>query len=255
MSNENLSFSQQGLIQLKRDEGAIEGLYNDASNYGTSGVGHLVHKAGKWRSFLLEAVRQNPPWTTLVAQSGQTAYLPQGTAFDSRFAEIEAAAVSLARGEIAKKKLGSAYDKLSAAVAKSVDSEAKSAIDVEAAALAQPVDVTLRADIAPFEAAVRKHVTVTLSPDEFDALVSFSFNVGAAAFGSSSLVKKINDEKHLTGTAQDRKVAIDAISGEFAKWNKSGGRVLSGLTARRAGEADRFLSRARNALATAKVGR
>jgi hypothetical protein len=43
MSNANLSFNQQGLILLKRDEGVIEGLYDDDSDYCTSGVGHLVH--------------------------------------------------------------------------------------------------------------------------------------------------------------------------------------------------------------------
>jgi GH24 family phage-related lysozyme (muramidase) len=60
MSNENLSFSQQGLILLKRDEGVIEGLYDDDSNYCTSGVGHLVHTKDKWASFLLAAASADP---------------------------------------------------------------------------------------------------------------------------------------------------------------------------------------------------
>ena len=92
---------------------------------------------------------------------------------------------------------------------------------------------------------------MVLEQDEFDALVSFSFNVGAAAFASSTLVKKINTGRHLAGTAQERRLAIEAIDTEFAKWNKSAGRVLPGLTTRRAAEAARFLGRARKALETA----
>ena len=251
MSNESLSFSRQGIVQLKREEGVIDGLYDDASGYCTSGVGHLVHKRDKWPSFLLAAVRQNATWKKLVIQSGRTAYLPRATAFQPQFVDVKAAAVSIARHEISTRKMATDYEKLASTGIAKVDTEARAAIDTEAAALAQDVDVALRADLLPFEKAIRQQITVVLEQDEFDALVSFSFNVGAAAFASSTLVKKINTGRHLAGTAQERRLAIEAIDKEFAKWNKSAGRVLPGLTTRRAAEAARFLGRARKALVTA----
>jgi uncharacterized protein YecT (DUF1311 family) len=78
MSNENLSFSPQGLMLLKRDEGVVEGLYDDASNFCTSGVGHLVHTKDKWASFLLAAASSNAIWKRLIAASGRTRYPASG---------------------------------------------------------------------------------------------------------------------------------------------------------------------------------
>lgn len=75
--------------------------------------------------------------------------------------------------------------------------------------------------------AVRDCVSVPLSQSQFDALVSFTFNVGAGALRGSTLVKRIN--------AGDM-----AVGGEFAKWNKAGGKVYAGLTRRRAAEASMF---------------
>lgn len=75
--------------------------------------------------------------------------------------------------------------------------------------------------------AVRDCVTVPLSQNQFDALVSFTFNVGAGALRRSTLVRRIN--------AGERDVA-----GEFLKWNKAGGKVYAGLTRRRTAEAAMF---------------
>jgi GH24 family phage-related lysozyme (muramidase) len=255
MSNANLSFSQQGLILLKRDEGVIEGLYDDASNYCTSGVGHLVHTKDKWASFLLAAVGADAAWKRLIAQSGRTRYLPQATAFNPEFSKMKVAAVSLAKEKIAQARLKTEYSKLQPTQSAEIDALAVAAVEAEAAALAQPIDVALRADLLPFERSVRQGVTVTLSQDEFDALVSFSFNVGAGAFAGSTLLTRINTDKHLSGTRKEREAAIDEVSKQFARWNRSAGRVLPGLTARRASEADRFLARARAALATQPVTR
>jgi len=67
-------------------------------------------------------------------------------------------------------------------------------------------------------------VKVKLKPWQFDALVSFTYNVGAGALAGSTLLKKVN--------AQD----FEGAALEFHKWNKGGGKVLAGLTRRRASE-------------------
>lgn len=89
-------------------------------------------------------------------------------------------------------------------------------------------DAILGRDLSRFEAAVTRLVTVPLSQGEFDALVSFAFNVGEGALGRSTLLKKLN--------AGDRAGA----AAEFGRWNKAGGRVLAGLTRRRAEERAMF---------------
>jgi lysozyme len=65
---------------------------------------------------------------------------------------------------------------------------------------------------------------------QFDAMVCFAYNVGTGAFAKSTLLKK-----HKAG---DYKGA----SAEFAKWNKAGGKVMNGLTRRRAAEAQLYAS-------------
>ena len=71
---------------------------------------------------------------------------------------------------------------------------------------------------------------VTLSQNEFDALVSFTYNLGCGAFTTSTLLKKI--------VAGDLLGAAD----EFLKWNHAGGQVVSGLTHRRQLERTLFLT-------------
>jgi GH24 family phage-related lysozyme (muramidase) len=79
--------------------------------------------------------------------------------------------------------------------------------------------------MAGFEAAVRRLVKVPLEPWQYDALVSFAYNCGEGNLGKSTLLKKVN-ANDFAGAAK-----------EFAKWNKGGGKVLAGLTRRRASEA------------------
>ena len=84
-------------------------------------------------------------------------------------------------------------------------------------------------DMKIFVNVVNKLVTVPVNQDQFDALVSFAFNVGANNLKSSTLLKKLN-AGDFAGAAQ-----------EFQRWNKAQGRVLPGLTRRRACEALLFL--------------
>jgi lysozyme len=81
------------------------------------------------------------------------------------------------------------------------------------------------------EGHVRRLVKVPLNQKQFDALVSFTFNLGPGNFGKSTLLKRIN-AKDFAGAAN-----------EFKRWNKAGGRVLAGLTRRRNSEANVFSGR------------
>lgn len=80
-----------------------------------------------------------------------------------------------------------------------------------------------------FAASVEKLVKVPLTDNQFGALCSFAYNLGAGALGKSTLLKKLN-AKDYAGAA-----------GEFEKWNKAGGAVLAGLTRRRQAEKALFL--------------
>jgi len=91
-------------------------------------------------------------------------------------------------------------------------------------------DELLQSDLSRFESAITKLLKVTVNQNQFDALVSIAFNVGSGAIGGSTLLKLLN--------SGDTKGA----SAEFAKWNKAGGKVLAGLTARRAAERELFES-------------
>lgn len=91
----------------------------------------------------------------------------------------------------------------------------------------------LSRDLTTFEAAVSSAVKVPLNQNEFDALVSFTFNVGAGAFKGSTLLKRLN--------AGDRQAAAD----QFLVWNKitvnGKKQTLDGLTKRRKSEREQFL--------------
>jgi lysozyme len=87
-----------------------------------------------------------------------------------------------------------------------------------------------RKEIAKCEGAVEGLVKVELNQNQFDALVSFAFNVGSGALTKSTLLKKLN------------KGDFGGAAAEFGKWTKGGGKVLPGLVRRRAAEAELFLT-------------
>lgn len=86
----------------------------------------------------------------------------------------------------------------------------------------------LERDLATYAASVRSLVKVPLNDNQFGALVSFTYNLGAANLKKSTLLKKVN--------AGD----FAGAQAEFAKWNRAGGQVLKGLTRRRVAEAALF---------------
>ncbi|MGL5950289.1 MAG: lysozyme [Cetobacterium sp.] len=87
----------------------------------------------------------------------------------------------------------------------------------------------LKKDLVRFETAVKTVVRVKLNQNQFDALVSFSYNVGTGALQSSTLLKKLNQGDY------------KGASEEFQKWNRAGGKVLNGLIKRREAEKELFL--------------
>lgn len=86
-------------------------------------------------------------------------------------------------------------------------------------------DAALRYDAGEAADAIAKLVKVPLTENQLGALVSFVFNVGIAAFRGSTLLRKLNNGGY------------DAVPEQLSRWNKNDGRVMAGLTNRRAAEA------------------
>lgn len=89
----------------------------------------------------------------------------------------------------------------------------------------------LKSDLEKFEYYVDKYVTVPINQNQFDALVSFTYNLGWGSLKNSTLLRLLN-KKDYTGASK-----------EFEKWNKAGGTVLNGLTKRRKAEKKLFLTK------------
>lgn len=85
-------------------------------------------------------------------------------------------------------------------------------------------------DVAKAVAGVNKAVRVPLTQNQFDAMVSLTFNIGVKAFTDSTLVRKLNSGDEAGAALQ------------FARWNLDNGKVIAGLVRRRAAEADLFVS-------------
>ncbi len=86
----------------------------------------------------------------------------------------------------------------------------------------------LRADAASAAGAVSGNVTVALNQNQFDALVSFTYNVGNTAFQNSTLLTKLNGSDYA------------AVPTEMRKWVNAGGKKLQGLVNRREAEIELF---------------
>ncbi|MEN6534626.1 MAG: lysozyme [Bryobacteraceae bacterium] len=93
---------------------------------------------------------------------------------------------------------------------------------------AEEADRLLRNDLRHFEKRVQQLVTVPLTQGQFDALVSFAFNVGLGALERSTLLRKLNAEDY-RGAAE-----------EFGRWTKAAGKELPGLVRRRRAERQLF---------------
>lgn len=76
---------------------------------------------------------------------------------------------------------------------------------------------------------VNRLVIVDINQNQFDALVSFVYNLGSGNFEKSTLLKKVNQSDFISASL------------EFEKWNKANGKILKGLTKRRLAEKELFL--------------
>ena len=79
--------------------------------------------------------------------------------------------------------------------------------------------------------AINRYVSVPLNQNEFDALASFTYNLGIGALRSSTLLKKLNKGDRI------------GASKEFKKWVNANGRRLKGLVKRRKREKNLFLTK------------
>ena len=84
-------------------------------------------------------------------------------------------------------------------------------------------------DVLSAECAVLRLIHVPLSDGQFDALTSFTFNLGSGAFQRSTLRRKVNREEH------------DEVPEQFMRWIWAGGRRLRGLVRRREAEAKSYI--------------
>tara|TARA_X000001382_G_scaffold32213_1_gene21076 strand:- start:8833 stop:9258 length:426 start_codon:yes stop_codon:yes gene_type:complete len=85
-------------------------------------------------------------------------------------------------------------------------------------------------ELEEFGEQVLSVVDVELNQNEFDALTSWTYNLGVGNLRSSTLLKKLN--------AGDK----NSVPSEMLRWNKANGKVLNGLTRRRQAEADLWIS-------------
>lgn len=75
---------------------------------------------------------------------------------------------------------------------------------------------------------VNKGVKIPLKQNQIDALISFTYNVGVGAFHKSTLLRRVNAEKH------------DQVPPQFLRWVRAGGKIIKGLVNRRNAEAELY---------------
>ena len=86
-------------------------------------------------------------------------------------------------------------------------------------------------ELHEYESYINKYVTVALSQNQFDALVSWVYNLGPANLSASTMLKVLN-----SGEYED-------VPAQMKRWNKAGGKVVEGLIRRREAEACLFVGK------------
>jgi len=89
-------------------------------------------------------------------------------------------------------------------------------------------DDRLFADVRKFMLGVQNAVTKQATEKQLGAMTSLAYNIGLGAFRTSTLLRKFN--------AGD----VAGAAGQFSRWNQAGGRIMKGLSNRRADEASVF---------------
>ena len=86
----------------------------------------------------------------------------------------------------------------------------------------------LEVELHEYESYINEYVTVALSQNQFDALVSWVYNLGPANLKVSTMLKVLNKGQY------------EEVPAQMKRWNKAGGKVLEGLIRRREAEACLF---------------
>jgi lysozyme len=89
----------------------------------------------------------------------------------------------------------------------------------------EEADELLLHEMEEYEGYINDMVTVDLKQNQFDALVSWVFNLGSSNLSSSTLLNRLNNKMW------------DDVPNQIKRWNKAGGQVLQGLVRRREAEA------------------
>ena len=89
----------------------------------------------------------------------------------------------------------------------------------------EEADQLLLHEMDEYEGYVKDSVTVDLDQNQFDALVSWVFNLGPSNLKASSMLKVLNNKE------------FEEVPSQIKRWNKAGGKVLQGLIRRREAEA------------------
>ena len=89
----------------------------------------------------------------------------------------------------------------------------------------------LEVELEEYQSYINKYVTVNLSQNQFDALVSWVYNLGPNNLKASTLLKVLNSGDY------------EGVPAQIRRWNKAGGVVLDGLIRRREAEALLFIGR------------
>jgi len=89
----------------------------------------------------------------------------------------------------------------------------------------EEADNLLLHEMNEYEGYINDAVTVDLKQNQFDALVSWVFNLGPANLKASTMLKVLNNKEY------------DDVPAQIKRWNKAGGKVLQGLIRRREAEA------------------
>lgn len=86
----------------------------------------------------------------------------------------------------------------------------------------------LRKDLGKAEKGVNQSLLLPLARCRFDALTSLSYNIGVSNFQKSTLLRRVNEQRH------------NEVRAQFLRWVNAGGKIIKGLVRRREGEADMY---------------
>ena len=92
-------------------------------------------------------------------------------------------------------------------------------------------DHMLEVEMEEYEGYIHDSVTAPINQDQFDALVSWVYNLGGGNLNASTMLKVLNAGQY------------EEVPAQMMRWNKAGGKVLEGLTRRRQAEANLFMGK------------